>query len=223
VSFLITQSCTSSLGQINPNLSYLHVKKSLDRLLSVLLIALLSPVLLVIYFLTLYKLGPPALYFQVRPGMHGVPFSLCKFRTMSAMVDANGSPLPDHLRLTRFGIWLRSTSLDELPSIFNILLGDMSFIGPRPLLVQYLELYSPDQARRHDVMPGLTGWAQINGRNAISWEEKFRLDVWYVDHQSFLLDLRIFLFTIWKVIRRQGISAAGEATMSPFTGSAISE
>ena len=136
--------------------------------------------------------------------------------------DANGALLPDAQRLTPFGRLLRSTSIDELPELFNILCGEMSFIGPRPLLMQYLPLYSPQQARRHDVKPGFSGWAQINGRNSISWEEKFRLDVWYVDHQSFSLDLRIFLCTLWKVIRRDGISAAGEATISPFTGSAES-
>jgi lipopolysaccharide/colanic/teichoic acid biosynthesis glycosyltransferase len=137
---------------------------------------------------------------------------------MTNVCDASGVLLPDSQRLTPFGSFLRSTSIDELPALINILLGEMSFIGPRPLLMQYLPLYSVEQARRHDVKPGFSGWAQINGRNAISWEEKFRLDVWYVDHQSFWLDLRIFLFTIWKVIRRDGISAAGEATMPIFTG-----
>ena len=218
VSSFVSQFSVFKPGEANPFLSYYYVKKAFDKLLSVLLIILLSPVFLVVYILILYKLGRPVLFFQVRAGIHGAPFALCKFRTMSALVDAYGLPLPDHARLTRFGSWLRSTSLDELPSIFNILLGDMSFIGPRPLLIQYLELYSSDQARRHDVMPGLTGWAQINGRNSISWEEKFRLDVWYVDHQCFLLDARIFLLTVWKVFCREGISAAGEATVAPFTG-----
>jgi sugar transferase EpsL len=138
---------------------------------------------------------------------------------MTSQRDASGALLPDAQRLTPLGRWLRSTSIDELPSLINILRGEMSFIGPRPLLIQYLPLYSPEQARRHDVKPGFSGWAQINGRNALSWDEKFHLDVWYVDHQSFWLDLRIFLITIWKVIRREGISAAGEATVVPFTGS----
>jgi lipopolysaccharide/colanic/teichoic acid biosynthesis glycosyltransferase len=160
------------------------------------------------------------LFRQQRPGYRGKPFWLLKFRTMSNTSDACGSLLPDAQRLTPFGSLLRATSIDELPELINILRGEMSFIGPRPLLMQYLPLYSHEQARRHEVRPGITGWAQINGRNAISWEEKFRLDVWYVDHQSFWLDLRIFLLTIWKVIRRQGISAAGEATMTPFTGTA---
>jgi len=163
------------------------------------------------------RLGSPVLFRQQRPGYRGKPFGLLKFRTMTNQRDANGELLPDAQRLTPFGCWLRSTSIDELPGLLNILRGDMSFIGPRPLLMQYLPLYSLEQARRHDVKPGFSGWAQINGRNAISWEEKFRLDVWYVDNQSFWLDLRIFVSTISKVFRREGISAAGEATMTPFT------
>ena len=148
---------------------------------------------------------------------------LIKFRTMSNARDGSGALLPDSLRLTPLGRWLRATSIDELPELFNILRGEMSFIGPRPLLLQYLPLYSPQQARRHDVKPGFSGWAQINGRNSISWEDRFNLDVWYVDHQSFWLDLRIFLLTIWKVMLREGISAPGESTMAPFTGTAARE
>lgn len=179
---------------------------------------LLSPLLIVIMFLVRWRLGAPVLFIQSRPGYGGRPFELLKFRTMTNARDASGALLPDAQRLTPFGRWLRSTSIDELPALVNILRGEMSFIGPRPLLMQYLPLYSPEQARRHIVKPGFSGWAQINGRNALSWEQKFRLDVWYVDHQSFWLDLRIFFITLWKVIRREGISAAGEATMPPFTG-----
>jgi len=165
-----------------------------------------------------WQLGSPVIFRQKRPGYRGKPFGLLKFRTMTNQRDADGELLDDAQRLTPFGRWLRSSSIDELPGLINILRGEMSFIGPRPLLMQYLPLYSPEQVRRHDVKPGFSGWAQINGRNSLSWEEKFRLDVWYVDHQSIWLDLRIFLITVWKVIRREGISAAGEATMTTFTG-----
>jgi sugar transferase EpsL len=167
-----------------------------------------------------WRLGSPVLFRQQRPGYRERSFWLLKFRTMTDERDAAGALLPDAQRLTSFGRWLRASSIDELPELINILRGEMSFIGPRPLLMQYLPLYSSEQARRHDVKPGFSGWAQINGRNALSWEEKFRLDVWYVDHQSFWLDLRIFLITIWTVIRREGISAAGQATMAPFRGAA---
>jgi len=199
-------------------LIYSHFKSLSDRLAALVALLLLMPLLVVVALVVRWRLGYPILFRQQRPGYRGKPFWLLKFRTMSNTRDVSGALLPDAQRLTPFGRWLRSTSIDELPELFNILLGEMSFIGPRPLLMQYLPLYSPEQARRHDVKPGFSGWAQINGRNAISWEEKFRLDVWYVDHQSFWLDLRIFLLTIWKVIRREGISAAGEATMPPFTG-----
>ena len=165
------------------------------------------------------KLGSPVLFRQQRPGLHGQPFMMLKFRTMIDAVDRDGQQLPDAERLTPFGRWLRASSLDELPELLNILRGDMSLVGPRPLLMRYLPLYSPEQARRHDVRPGLTGWAQINGRNALSWEEKFALDQWYVEHRSFLLDLRILWLTALKVVKREGISSAGEATMPPFTGS----
>jgi lipopolysaccharide/colanic/teichoic acid biosynthesis glycosyltransferase len=178
----------------------------------------LSPLLIIVSVLTRLRFGSPVLFRQQRPGYGGQPFWLLKFRTMTNARDASGALLQDAQRLTPFGRWLRSTSIDELPGLINILRGEMSLIGPRPLLMQYLPLYTSEQARRHDVKPGFSGWAQINGRNALSWEEKFRLDVWYVDHQNFWLDLRIFLITIWKVLRREGISAAGEATMTPFTG-----
>jgi lipopolysaccharide/colanic/teichoic acid biosynthesis glycosyltransferase len=177
-----------------------------------------SPALIVISLMIRHEMGSPVLFRQIRPGLHGKPFQMIKFRSMRDAVDACGQPHPDAERLTRLGRFLRSSSLDELPELWNVLKGDMSLIGPRPLLMEYLQLYSPEQARRHEVRPGITGWAQINGRNAISWEEKFRLDVWYVDHHSFWLDLSIFLLTFKKVIRREGISAAGEATMAPFTG-----
>ena len=199
--------------------SYPLIKGLADRSAAVLGLLLLSPLLLFVALLLRWCLGSPVLFRQQRPGYRGRPFWLLKFRTMTNARDARGNLLPDGERLTPLGHWLRSTSIDELPGLLNILRGEMSFIGPRPLLMQYLPLYSPEQTRRHNVKPGFSGWAQINGRNALSWEEKFRLDVWYVDHQSFWLDLRIFVITIWKVLRRKGISAAGEATMAPFTGS----
>lgn len=183
----------------------------------------LSPVLLGVAYLVRKNLGSPVLFRQVRPGMHGKPFEMIKFRTMLDAVDAQGNVLPDEVRLTSFGRFLRSTSLDELPELWNVLKGDMSLVGPRPLLMEYLPLYTPEQARRHEVRPGVTGWAQINGRNAISWEDKFKLDVWYVDNQSLWLDLRIIFLTIKKVVVRDGISAEGEATMTRFTGSVNKE
>ena len=198
---------------------YCIFKVFIDCLVSLSALVLLSPLLAVVALLVRLRLGSPVLFRQQRPGYRCKPFGLLKFRTMTNQRDANGKLLPDAQRLTLFGRWLRSSSIDELPGLLNILRGEMSFIGPRPLLMQYLPLYSPEQARRHDVKPGFSGWAQINGRNAITWEEKFRLDVWYVDNQSFWVDLRIFVITIWKVLRREGISAVGEATMAPFTGS----
>lgn len=164
------------------------------------------------------QMGSPVLFRQCRPGRFGRPFYMIKFRTMRDATDAAGRPLPDGERLTAFGRFLRSSSLDELPELWNVLKGDMSLVGPRPLLMEYLPLYSAEQARRHEVRPGVTGWAQVNGRNALTWEEKFRLDVWYVDNRSLWLDLRIIAMTVKKVIRRDGISAAGEATMPKFTG-----
>jgi lipopolysaccharide/colanic/teichoic acid biosynthesis glycosyltransferase len=164
------------------------------------------------------KMGSPVLFTQVRPGLHGKPFRMIKFRTMTDALDASGDLLSDAQRLTTFGRFLRASSLDELPELWNVLRGEMSLVGPRPLLMEYLPLYSPEQARRHAVRPGITGWAQINGRNAISWADKFAMDVWYVDHQSLWLDVRILWLTVRKVLVRDGISAAGEATMSRFEG-----
>ncbi|GAA6119684.1 sugar transferase [Acidovorax sp. FG27] len=166
------------------------------------------------------RLGSPVLFRQQRPGLHGRPFVMFKFRTMTDARDARGVLRPDAERLTAFGRWLRSTSLDELPELINVLRGEMSLVGPRPLLMEYLPLYSKEQMRRHDVRPGITGWAQVNGRNALRWEDKFALDVWYVDHRSFRLDLRILALTVLQVLRRDGINAPGEATAAPFTGSA---
>ena len=195
------------------------MKRLFDFLVAASALLVLSPILLATALLVRVKLGSPVLFRQQRPGLHGQPFMMLKFRTMIDAVDRDGQQLPDAERLTPFGRWLRASSLDELPELLNILRGDMSLVGPRPLLMRYLPLYSPEQARRHDVRPGLTGWAQINGRNALSWEEKFALDQWYVEHRSFLLDLRILWLTALKVVKREGISSAGEATMPPFTGS----
>lgn len=169
------------------------------------------------------KLGSPVLFTQIRPGMHGKPFKMLKFRTMTDERDADGVLLPDADRLTPFGRWLRASSLDELPELWNVLKGEMSLVGPRPLLMEYLPLYSPEQARRHQVRPGITGWAQINGRNAISWEQKFTLDVWYVDNHNLFLDIKILWLTVKKVLVRDGISAQGEATMPKFTGSNLQD
>ena len=177
------------------------------------------PVMGVVALLVRLKLGRPVLFRQQRPGLNGEIFTLCKFRTMRDAVDREGKTLPDAERLTPFGRKLRSTSLDELPELFSVLNGEMSLVGPRPLLVRYLGRYSPEQMRRHEMRPGITGWAQVNGRNALSWEEKFALDVWYVDHWSFWLDLRILWRTVWNVVRREGISGGGEATMREFMGS----
>ncbi len=199
------------------------MKRIFDFVASLAAIVALSPVLVVVAVLVRRKLGRPVLFRQVRPGLHGQPFEMIKFRTMLDAVDGAGNPLPDDVRLTPFGRMLRSTSLDELPGLFNVLRGDMSLVGPRPLLVQYLPLYSPEQARRHLVRPGLTGWAQVNGRNSLAWDAKFALDAWYVDHRSIALDLRILWLTVRKVLQRDGISADGEATMHPFTGTHSTE
>ena len=180
---------------------------------------LLSPLLVLIAWQVGRRLGSPVLFRQQRPGRNGIPFVIVKFRTMRDAVDAHGEPLADGERLTPFGRALRATSLDELPELWNVLRGDMSLVGPRPLLMEYLPLYSAEQFRRHNVRPGITGLAQISGRNGLSWEEKFRLDVWYVDHRSFWLDLKILWRTLHKVMTREGISAQGEATMPKFTGS----
>lgn len=185
---------------------------------SVGLLALALPLFVVVCLVRL-KLGCPVFFTQIRPGLNGKPFKMIKLRTMTDARGADGLLLPDSERLTPFGAFLRSSSLDELPELWNVLKGDMSLVGPRPLLMEYLPLYSAEQARRHEVRPGITGWAQVNGRNALSWEEKFQLDVWYVDNQSLWLDIKIMWMTLKKVIVREGISAAGEATMSKFTGS----
>ena len=182
---------------------------------------LLSPVLLLVAWLVHRRLGSPVLFRQVRPGLHGKPFKMVKFRTMLDAFDANGDPLPDSQRMTRFGSFLRSSSLDELPELWNVLKGDMSLVGPRPLLMEYLPFYSPEQYRRHEVRPGVTGWAQVNGRNALSWEDKFKLDIWYLDNRSFWLDLKIMMLTVKKVLVRDGISADGEATITKFTGNKL--
>ena len=194
------------------------LKRFIDISLSVLAIFLLSPVIAIVAWQISRKLGSPVLFRQVRPGLNGKPFTMIKFRTMRDAVDKNGNPLPDAERMTPFGNFLRSSSLDELPELWNVFKGDMSLVGPRPLLMEYLPLYSNEQARRHEVRPGVTGWAQINGRNAISWEEKFKLDVWYVENHSFWLDLKVIYLTLKKVIVREGISADGHVTMPPFTG-----
>ncbi|WP_279254717.1 sugar transferase [Shewanella xiamenensis] len=195
------------------------MKRLFDLFVSLLALMALWPVILLVGLLIRFKLGSPILFKQPRPGLHGKPFNMLKFRSMLDAADKDGNPLPDEQRLTRFGRVLRSTSLDELPGLINVLKGDMSLVGPRPLLVEYLPLYSPEQARRHEVRPGITGWAQVNGRNTISWEDKFTLDVWYVDNRSVWLDIKILFLTVKKVFVREGISAAGEATMSKFTGS----
>ncbi|ASL26863.1 sugar transferase [Azotobacter chroococcum] len=195
------------------------LKRLFDLLVATTALLLLAPLLLVLAWLVRRRIGAPVLFRQLRPGLHGRPFALLKFRSMREALDERGRPLPDAERLTPFGRFLRASSLDELPELWNVLRGDMSLVGPRPLLMEYLPLYTPEQARRHAVRPGITGWAQVNGRNALSWEEKFRLDVWYVDHRSFRLDLRILLLTLKRVLAREGINAEGEATMARFTGS----
>jgi len=198
---------------------YLKLKRAIDFCLASVCAVVLSPLLLLLSLGVLLTTGTPILFRQERAGLQRKPFTVYKFRTMTNARNKVGQPLPDDLRLTKFGSFLRSTSLDELPELFNILHGDMGFVGPRPLLMQYLERYTPEQARRHEVKPGITGWAQVNGRNSISWEEKFVLDVWYIDNHSLLLDLKIIALTFWKVVKREGISQAGEATMSEFMGS----
>ncbi|AVX13561.1 sugar transferase [Stutzerimonas stutzeri] len=194
------------------------IKRLFDIVASALGLLLLSIVIAVVAWKIRRKLGSPVLFRQVRPGLDGKPFEMIKFRTMRDAVDAQGNSLPDAERMTPFGSFLRASSMDELPELWNVLKGDMSLVGPRPLLMEYLPLYSPEQYRRHEVRPGVTGWAQINGRNALSWEEKFNLDVWYVDNRSLWLDLKILFLTIKKVVVRDGISAEGEVTMPKFTG-----
>jgi len=195
------------------------MKRLFDIIVAIFVLVLLSPVLLLIAILIKYKMGGPIFFLQTRPGLNGKPFTLVKFRTMKNTMDTNNNLTEDANRITRLGSLLRATSLDEIPSFWCVLKNDMSIIGPRPLLMEYLPLYSEYQDRRHEVRPGITGWAQVNGRNTISWEEKFIFDVWYVDNKSLLLDLRILLLTIKKVYLREGISAHNEATMSEFLGS----
>jgi lipopolysaccharide/colanic/teichoic acid biosynthesis glycosyltransferase len=194
------------------------LKRLLDFIVATFGLLLLAPVILLVAWQVNRRLGYPVFFRQIRPGMNGKPFEMVKFRTMRDAVDKKGNPLPDSERMTSFSQFLRSTSLDELPELWNVLKGDMSLVGPRPLLMEYLPLYSEEQYRRHQLRPGITGWAQVNGRNAISWEERFKLDVWYVDNRSFWLDLKILFLTVKKVLVRDGISAEGEATMSKFTG-----
>lgn len=201
---------------------YQFAKQSIDIIGAGLGLIVLSPILVVISVLVWVQTGNPILFCQMRPGLNGKTFFIYKFRTMSNERNKSGDLLSDELRMTKLGKMLRSTSLDELPELFNVLKGDMSLIGPRPLLMQYLERYTPEQARRHHVKPGITGWAQVNGRNAISWEEKFALDIWYVDNCSLWLDVKILFMTVFKVFKREGISAEGEATMPEFMGSTIS-
>lgn len=195
------------------------MKRVFDFVAVSLALLLLALPLLALAWLIRSKLGSPVLFCQVRPGLHGKPFTMVKFRTMTDACGLDGTLLPDAQRLTPFGRFLRASSLDELPELWNVLKGEMSLVGPRPLLMEYLPLYTPEQARRHEVRPGVTGWAQVNGRNAISWEDKFKLDIWYVDNRSLWLDIKILWLTVKKVLVRDGISAAGEATMSKFQGS----
>lgn len=200
-----------------------YIKRIVDALVSGTGLIVLSPILMITASMVARYLGRPILFKQQRPGLHGKPFTMYKFRTMRDAVDSHGQPLPDSERLTPLGRFLRASSLDELPELFNVLCGDMSLVGPRPLLMEYLNHYTPQQARRHEVRPGITGWAQVNGRNAISWEQKFELDVWYVDNRSLALDMIILRMTILKVFKREGISAVGEATMPRFTDKARPE
>ena len=197
-------------------MSQIRLKRLFDFIVTAPVLIMVSPLMIVIAMLVWLNMGKPVLFRQVRPGLHGKSFLLYKFRTMINLQDEDGNWLPDAERLTRLGKLLRASSLDELPELFNILKGDMSIVGPRPLLIQYLDRYTPNQARRHLVKPGLTGWAQVNGRNTLSWEEKFKLDVWYVDHQSFWLDIKIILISILKVLKREGIHQEGQATASEF-------
>ncbi|AOV91149.1 TPA: sugar transferase [Vibrio alginolyticus] len=194
------------------------IKRIFDFIFSLIGLILLSPIIMLVAWKIRKNLGSPVLFRQTRPGLHGKPFEMVKFRTMKDAVDAQGNPLPDSERMTPFGDKLRNSSLDELPELWNVLKGEMSLVGPRPLLMQYLPLYNKEQARRHEVRPGVTGWAQINGRNAISWEDKFKLDVWYVDNRNLWLDIKVLFLTVKKVFIKEGISAEGEATMPYFEG-----
>jgi len=195
------------------------IKRFIDFTIALVLLFILSPLLLIIALIIRLKLGSPVIFSQERPGLNGRIFKMYKFRTMKNSFDKNGDPLPDEQRMTRIGSILRSTSLDELPELINVLLGQMSLVGPRPLLVEYLPLYNQEQARRHEMRPGITGWAQINGRNSLSWEEKFQFDVWYVDNHSLWLDLKIVILTFKKVLWRDGITAVGTVSAEKFKGS----
>ncbi len=194
------------------------MKRLFDFVMALLVLLILWPVILITGLLVRYNLGKPVLFSQLRPGLHSKAFNMYKFRSMSSIYDKNGVLLPDSERMTAFGAFLRQYSLDELPQLFNVIKGELSLVGPRPLLMEYLPLYSEEQARRHLVQPGITGWAQVNGRNAISWEDKFKLDVWYVDNQSFWLDIKILFLTVKKVFVREGVNAKGHVTMEPFKG-----
>ncbi|KZY84841.1 sugar transferase [Oleiphilus sp. HI0081] len=199
------------------------MKRLFDFLLSLIGLLCLMPILIFVSLLIAINLGRPVIFKQTRPGLSAKPFNMIKFRTMKEAYDENGEPLPDDQRMTRFGSFLRSSSLDELPGLWCVLKGDMSLVGPRPLLMEYVPLYTEEQSRRHDVKPGITGWAQVNGRNAITWEEKFKLDTWYVENRTFWLDIKILFLTVKKVFVREGISAEGEVTMRRFTGSQNSD
>jgi sugar transferase EpsL len=204
---------------VNRSRSYRTLKRLLDVAFGGIALIVLSPVLAVVAVLVAVTMGRPVLFRQIRPGLGGRPFEMLKFRTMTDSRDAKGQPLPDAIRLTAFGRWLRRTSLDELPELINVLKGQMSLVGPRPLLMEYLPLYTPAQARRHEVPPGITGWAQVNGRNALDWEDKLALDTWYVEHCSLALDLRILFLTCAKIVKAEGVNRAGHATAPKFTGS----
>ncbi|OEH85514.1 sugar transferase [Desulfuribacillus stibiiarsenatis] len=195
------------------------VKRLFDMIAALCLLIVLAPIILLTAIIIRITIGSPVVFKQQRPGLRGKPFFIYKFRTMTDECDSEGNLLPDEKRLTQYGKIIRKISLDELPQLWNVLKGELSLVGPRPLLMEYLDKYTPEQARRHDVKPGITGWAQVNGRNAISWEEKFKLDVWYVDHYSFILDIKILCLTVWKVIKKDGITHQGHASMSKFEGS----
>lgn len=206
---------------MNPNKNSMYRsfgKRLFDITLVIPALLALSPIMALLALVVRIKLGSPVFFYQRRPGLHGRPFTIYKFRTMTNARDRHGNLLPDADRLTRFGKFLRATSLDELPELWNVLRGDLSLVGPRPLLMEYLSRYTPEQARRHEVRPGLTGWAQVNGRNALTWEEKFKLDVWYVDNQNIFLDIKIIFSTIWSIIKREGINQPGHTTMEKFMG-----
>jgi sugar transferase EpsL len=197
---------------------YYRIKRALDVVAATIILIVATPMIAIIALLVRIKLGSPVLFRQQRPGLHGKPFTMLKFRTMTDERHEDGYLLPDQHRITSFGRFLRSTSLDELPELFNVLRGEMSLVGPRPLLMEYLDRYTADQMRRHDILPGITGWAAVNGRNMLSWEEKFTLDLWYVEHQSFGLDVKILILTIWKVLKREGINQSGREIVEKFRG-----